>query len=338
MASLYITSIFGNSGKTMLSAGLGKIWQDNGRKVGYLKISTSAEPDSSSAKDSQFMRNLLGLQETVEVLCPIINDKESGGDAQQAYSSISKDKEIVIIEGLPLNVSAGIIEALDAKVIVIHDYPNSFSTAIDEYKKLGVRLLGVVVNKVPRNKAVPIRNLASESLSQSGINLLGLVPEDRVLMTISIAELAEVLQGKILNSPDKSGELIESFMMGSSTFDRGPAYYGRKKNKAVFLWGERPGYRKAALAALPQGALQTSTKCIVISANGIPVPAVAQKAEEQQVPIISAPGTITDMVTALEDAMGRLKFIQEQKMPHLLETLRSNLDFKTLSDGVGLAV
>jgi len=45
-------------------------------------------------------------------------------------------------------------------------------------------------------------------------------------------------------------------MMGSSTFDRGAAYYLRKNNKAVLVWGERPGYRKAALAGLPQLALQ----------------------------------------------------------------------------------
>ena len=174
-------------------------------------------------------------------------------------------------------------------------------------------------------------------MTSSNIPVLGLIPENRLLMTLSIADLAQTLKGKILNNTEKSEELIEYFMMGSSTFDRGAAYYNRRNNKAVILWGEHAGFRKAAISNLQLAALQTSIRCLVISANSEPIPAVSQKAVEKQVPVISAPGSMLSLITILENSMGRLKFRQEQKLPRLEETLSQNLNLKLISEELGLA-
>jgi hypothetical protein len=139
------------------------------------------------------------------------------------------------------------------------------------------------------------------------------------------------LEGKILNNPEKAAELIENYMMGSSTFDRGAAYYQRKNNKAVLVWGERPGYRKAALAALPQLALQTSTRCVVISDAAVPLPAILQKAEEKGVPLISVPGKLAEVINKLEKAMQGTTFAQEQKISPLLNMLPGVLNSALLN-------
>lgn len=336
MTALYVSSITENAGKTMLCAGLGKALADSGKKVGYFKPLTSSQVESD--KDAQFMCKLLDLKEPVEAICPVVDIKgDTDEPLRQAYSIAAQDKDIVIIEGMPLDISGNIIEILDARVLAVHDYNNQFSLAIEEYKKLGGRLLGTILNKVPRNKVIRMKDQVIPEMMPAGIKLIGVIPEDRMLMTLSIADLAEALKGKILNNADNASELIENFMMGSSTFDRGAAYYIRKNNKAVILWGERPGFRKAAIANLLSGALQTSTKCIVISANGTPIPTVAQKAEAQQVPLISAPGTVPDIITSLENAMGHFKFNQEQKLPRLSEILLQSLNLELLSQELGLA-
>lgn len=336
MAILYVTSITEKAGKTMLCAGLGKNWADSRKKVGYFKPLSEGQPGND--KDAQFMQKLLDLKEPLEAICPVIGTQgDTATEIKQAYSAIAQDKDIVIIEGLPLNVSGSIIETLDARVLAVHDYSNKLTPAIEEYRRLGEKLLGSVLNKIPRNKVKQMESQVVYEMSQSGINLLGVVAEDRILAALSIADLAEALKGKMLNSADKANELIENIMMGSSTFYRGAAYYNRMNNKAVILWGERPGFRKAALANLPTGALQTSTKCIVISANGAPIPAVAQKAEAQQVPIISAPGNLPDLITALENAMEHLKFNQEKKLPKLEEILQQSFNVELLSKELGLA-
>ena len=329
MFVLYVTSLYGNSGKTMLCSGLAKTWANKGKKAGFLKPLFN---NNTSVKDILFMRRLLGLEEPVEVIGPSISVlSESANVIKQALSAISNNKDIVLIEGLPLASSSDIIEALDSKVLVIHDYSSPLNSALPEYKKLGSRLMGIVINKVPKRQLARKRSQFSEELEKRGVNLLGVLPEDRILMSMSVMDLAEAVQGKILNCPDKGEEIIENFMMGSSTFDRGPVYYNRKENKAVILWGERPGFRKAALSNLQLAAIQTSVKCMVITNNATPIPGVAQKAEEKQIPLISAGGDIKSVISVIENSFSTLKFNQEKKVPHLLEVFGQNLNFQLLA-------
>jgi uncharacterized protein len=329
MAVLYITSITEKAGKTMLALGLGKSWLDSGKSVGYLKLDGTGQSNYID-KDYIFIQKILALKEPVETLCLALK-ADNVSEIKTTLSNMGQTRDVIIIEGMPLTASSGIVESLEAKVLIIHDYSFDLGKAIPEYQKIGRRLLGIVVNKVPRRVLGRVSSQYADKLSEVHLKLLGVVPENRTLMAPSILDLAEAVQGKILSNNDQASELIENLMMGSSTFDRGAAYYNRKSNKAVILWGERPGFRKAALANLQLAALQTSTKCLIISASGAPIPAVIQKAGEKQVPIISAPGNVPALITALENAMGQIKFNQEKKLPELLEVLPQNLNLATLS-------
>jgi uncharacterized protein len=325
MAALYLTSISGNSGKTMLGAGLGKYWLDNGKKVGYFKPLATAEKGGGGSPDADaaFIKKLFGLNESAENLAGAVNDIKA------AYAGAAQGKDIVIVEGLPLNVSASVIEALDAKVLVIHDYAAPLPGVIAEYKKMGKRLVGVVLNKVPRNKVSRMESQAAEALAQAGIKFLGAIPEDRLLLTLNVGELAEVLQAKILNNSDKTGELIENVMLGALAFDSGEEYFKRKNNKAVILKGERPDMQLAAL--------QTSLRCLVLSGGAKPIPAVLQQSNVKKVPILSSNLNVQDMATAVDKAMEGRKFRQERKLPRLEEILRQALNVKLLDQGLGLA-
>ena len=302
MISLFITSLSGNAGRTMLCAGLGKYWLDSGKKVGYLKpcLPPSVAPEAEDP-DAAFIHKLFGLTESVDSLTPTVNTGNlPDPHFEQAYQAAVQDKEIIIIES-DLSVVAH-LAALNARVLVVHDFAYPLVDSFNRYRELGSRLLGVIVNKVPRKDIVRVREKATGELDRSGIPLLGLIPEDRILAALSVADLVEAVHGKVLNNPEKTSGLIENIMLGSSTFDRGTAYYGRKENKAVLLWGERPGFRKAALSNLQLNALQTSTRCLVISSNGLPIPAVLQKAGESGVPLISAPGTLPEIISDIEAA------------------------------------
>jgi BioD-like phosphotransacetylase family protein len=143
---------------------------------------------------------------------------------KQAYQNVATEKDVVLIDGLSLNESGSLIESLNAKVLVVHDYSSPLISALPEYRKTGKRLLGVVLNKVPRRKLAAIQSQTAADLSPAGISFLGAIPEDRVLLGITVAELAELLQGKILSNAEKSSEVIESIMLGAMTFDSGLDY------------------------------------------------------------------------------------------------------------------
>lgn len=330
MTVLCVTSLSENAGKTMLCVALGKKWQSNGKKVGYFKPRILKATDQHEGdKDAVFIKQVLSLPEPVEVLSPAINlQGDINGAIKRAYSEINQDKDIVLVDGLSLNMCDPVIESLDATVLLIHDYSVPLSAALPEYNKLASRLSGVVLNKVPRRKLDSVKVEAVSEFSGMGFSFLGAIPEDRVLLCLTVAELGELLQGKILNNSENSAELVENIMLGAMTFDSALDYYNRKNNKAVILKGQRPDMQMAAL--------QTSARCVVLSSGADAIQVVTQQASSRKIPLISAPGDVPSMISIVEQAINRIKFNQEKKLPQLMSIISQNVDLQPVSVKLGI--
>jgi len=332
LVTLYITSSEAGAGRTTVCAGVGKCLLDDGKKVGFLKPTiTDVEnpPKEIADSDPVFMKSIFALEEPVDRLCPVISDGSNlGNKVKEASSSVAAGKDVLIVEGI---CESGIAEALGARVIIIEDYSSQLSEAklINTCQKFGKYLLGVVLNKVPRSKLEQVRNGRPAQFAKAGINVLGVLPEDRVLLTLTIGELAEHLQGKILNCAEKSTELVENFMLGAMTVDSGPEYFGRRANKAVVVRSGRPDMQLAAL--------ETSTRCLILSGNEEPTRTVLYGAEDKGIPVILAEGDTAAIVTGIEDALGKARFNQEKKLSELIEIMEQHFDFQAVYKGLGIA-
>jgi BioD-like phosphotransacetylase family protein len=341
LAALYVTSLQAGVGKTAVCAGLGRHLQGDGKKVGFIKpmvADIKSRDKVAIDSDAEFIKYVLALEEPVDSLCPVIGGEgELDERIKQAYARVSKGKDVVIVEGVwrqrpggrPIEASYGVVEALDARVIIVEPYSQELSGAkfIDKYKDFGEYLLGVVVNKVPRSRVEPV----SEQLSSQngGVDILGVFPEDRALFSLTVGELAEHIHGEILSGAEKSGEVVENFMLGALTVDSGLDYFGRKANKAVVVRGERPDMQLAAL--------ETPTKCLVLSGGVSPIGVVRRSAEDKGIPIILTKGDVASVVNSVELALGKPRFNQEKKLPRLIEIMEQQFDFQALYKGLGLA-
>ncbi len=330
MVCLYVTSVEEGAGRTTICAGLGRHLLESGQKVGFFKPIIGEQPSKKAIDpDALFMKRALGLDDIVDSICPVIGDQdELASRVKKAYTKISSGKDVVITEGI---FEPSIIQALDARVIAVEDYSNQSAGVkfVDRYKDLGKNLLGIILNKVPESKLERVRGEITTQPSGIGIGILAVFPEDRVLFALSIGELAEWVQGEILNSAEQSAELVENFMIGAKTVDPGPEYFSRKSNKAVIVRGERPDMQLAAL--------ETSTRCLVLCGNTLPTHAVLYGAETKKVPVILVKGDIITTVGSIEDALGKSRFNQEKKLPELADIMGQNLDFQALYQGLGIA-
>jgi hypothetical protein len=337
LTALYITSPQAGAGKTLLCAGLGRHLKGDGKKVGFFKpiVSDIKSPDKKATdSDAEFLKHILALKESIDSLCPVIGGEgDIASKIKQAYAKVSKGKDVVIIEGIwrqrpgarPVEASYEIVEVLDARVIIVEPYSPDLSRAkfIDKYQDFGQYLLGVVFNKVPRSQMEAVH------AELGGVAVLGLLPEDRVLFGLTIGELAERIQGKILNGADKSAELVENFMLGALGVDSGLDYFSRKANKAVVVRAERPDMQLAAL--------ETSTKCLVLSGDISPTYAVLRRAEDKGIPIILTRADTASVVNSVEQALGKTKFNQLEKLSRLTQIMEQQLDFQTIYKELGLA-
>jgi BioD-like phosphotransacetylase family protein len=215
-------------------------------------------------------------------------------------------------------------KTMKAKIIAVEAFSVGGSPFIDAYKGFGGDLLGVVINKVPRSQFRHVRAQVESFFKAAGIKLLGIIPENRMLLAVTVGELAENLGGKILNSEAKADELVENYMLGAMVVGSGLDYFGRKERKAAIIRRDRPDMQLAAL--------ETSTVCLVLSGGeGPPAPGVLYKAESRGIPVISAGAPTGDIVAVVEETLRKTRVHQTGKLARLAETVGQNIDIKALT-------
>jgi BioD-like phosphotransacetylase family protein len=241
MVALYIVSAQVASGKTTIAVGLGRRLLEEGRKVGYLRPLVGEKPTDISLSDSRFMKKVLNLPEDVALLSPSLGgDKALADRAREAYIEVSQNKEVVIVEGYcgpkpaedASQAAYEMARALKAKAIIVESYASGKSAPqyLDSYLGFGENLLGFILNKVPKKELGHACEELTSRFTESEMRILGLVPEARALVAFTVAELAEQINGELLNNGEKAGELVENVMTGAMCVDSGLDYFGRKAN------------------------------------------------------------------------------------------------------------
>jgi len=339
--ALYIVSAEPGAGKTALAAGIGRSLLGEGKRVGYLSpVLADRKPEGAEA-DARFMKQVLGLAEKPGALCPRLDGERRLADrAREAYIEVAQNRDVVIIEG---DCGKGpeddgsrecyqVAEAVKAGVVTVEAYANGNPAPrfLESYRGFGQNLLGVIVNKVPASQLARVCDEITSRFGKAELRILGVVPEDRILAALSVGELAEHIGGKVVGKAEKSIDLVENVMAGAMCVDSGLDYFGRKANKAVVVRDDRPDMQMAAL--------ETSTRCLVISGGGEPIDYVSLKAGEKGIPIILTKSSTEAVIQGIEDALDRSRFRQEKKLTRLAELLQQHLDFPAIYRGLGLSL
>jgi len=349
MVSLYLTSMGEGAGKSVLCAALGRKFKTAGRKVGFFKpIAILPETAGATDKDAEFIKNALTLSEPLALLCPVsLSAKDFAAVANEkdpvwlnkikdAFPKVSQGKDVVLVEGVgdfksgsaAAVVEGKIVEALGAKIILIVRYQTDLDVnqITSAAKAIGGRLLGVLINAVPEHRMEQVKSNLVPALEKGGIKVLGVLPEDRALFTISVGELAEHLGGSILNSPERSEELVESVMVGAMSSDSALSYLSLKPKKAVITRGDRPDIQLAAL--------ESSISCLILTNNINPVPNVLNLAQSANVPIVMVKEDTRQTLDSIEGAFSKAKFSHEKKVERLEQLLEQNVNMGVIYQAV----
>jgi BioD-like phosphotransacetylase family protein len=349
MVSLYLTSMGEGAGKSILCAALGRKFKAAGRKVGFFKP-VAIIPAGAGAfdKDAEFIKHALTLSEPLDLLCPVslgandfaaaANEKEPAWlkKIKEAFPKVSQGKDVVLVEGAgdfkpgsaAAVVNSKIAEALGAKIMLIVLYQSELDAnqIASAAKALAGKLLGVLINAVPERRMAKVKSNLVPALEKEGIKVLGILPDDRALFTISVGELAEHLSGNILNSAENSGELVESVMVGAMSPDSALSYLNLKHKKAVITRGDRPDIQLAAL--------QTSISCLVVTNNINPIPNVLGLARTAGVPVITVKKDTRQTLDSIEGAFGKAKFSHEKKVDRLEQLMEQNVNLDAIYQAV----
>ncbi len=338
MISLYVTSLESGDGKTTFSAGIARLFQEANKKVGFLKP-VIAGPDATGNgyvdPDASFLQKALSLAEpagSVNVIAPADQLKSA---FQKAASALESKIDILVVEGLNLAgkngaLAADLAKSLPARVILVarHNKDISPEKLIQAAGPVKDRLLGVIINGVPKSRLDKAKEGLAAPIEKASLRVLAMVPEDRVLFSVSVGDLAEALNGKVLVNANRMDAIAENFMLGAMTLESGKNYFNRKSNKVAIIRGERPDMMLAAL--------HTSTVGIIATGDVKPSDQPMLEAEVKKVPVISVAKPTAEVAAAVEKVLAGARFRQVKKLDRLADILGQTLDFKALSKSLNV--
>jgi BioD-like phosphotransacetylase family protein len=103
--------------------------------------------------------------------------------------------------------------ALKAQVLVVEPWrgDDSVDALFGARTLLGERFAGGVLNKIPATMLDHIKGTVKPFLERKGVPVFGVIPRDKFLESTTVAQLNEILNGKVLCCEDKLDEFVENF-------------------------------------------------------------------------------------------------------------------------------
>lgn len=353
MKALYITSGETFSGKSALCVGLGIRFRKDGLKTGYMKpvvVNCEVRDGIPFDEDVNFARRIFEMAEPFDVVCPValtpakLDQQLRGPDVNyepkllEAFAKMAENRDVLVLEGgrsLREGYVAGlppkrVVDLMGAKVLMIVKYDESLMidrilTGQNYFKEA---LIGAVINEVPRPQLEHVQEAIVPFLTRHGVKVLGVIRKEPLLAAPSVRELADGLNAELLCASECFDELVETFLVGAMSADSALSYFRRKPNKAVITGGDRTDIQLAAL--------ETSTRCLILTGNLYPAPHVINRAEELCVPVLLTKMDTLATIEIIERYFDRSRFQQPQKVERFSALLDEYLDFAALYDALEL--
>ncbi|MBI5213815.1 MAG: phosphotransacetylase family protein [Nitrospirae bacterium] len=344
MIPIFIASNKSYSGKTFFALGLGMKLIEQGYKVGYIKpfgrTPVKKGHDVFDA-DALFMKEALSLPDALNVISPFVIGFETQnllfeGEIKDAKKRIAdavesqKDKDFVLIggagdlfEGAAFEIDAPrLIKDLQARAVLVESWSGDVSVdaLMGAHKLLGEQFIGGIINKVPLNAVPHVKETVKPFLEKKGIAVFGVFQEDNLLKSITVRDLNEILNGKALCCEDRLDEAVENFSIGAMDVDSALSYFRRIPNKAVITGAHRSDIQLAAM--------ETSTKCIILTGGLHTNDVVIGKAEAKGIPIISIADDTFTAIDRIESVIGKTRIRDRGKIDRTKEIIEAKFDME----------
>ncbi len=223
-----------------------------------------------------------------------------------------------------------VAEEVDAAILLVTRYKSVFSveTLLSAKKRLGDRLLGVLLNDIPTDQLEAVDTEMRPFLEQQGIPVLGMLPKSDLLRSVSVGELVNQLQAEVLCRPDRLDLMVESLAIGAMNVNAALRYFGQRRNMAVVTGGDRVEIQLAAL--------ESSTQCLILTGKLPPAPFILTKAEELEVPILSVDLDTLTTVEIVDRTFGQVRLHEPIKVQCIRQLMANHFDVNRLLSQLGL--
>jgi BioD-like phosphotransacetylase family protein len=353
MRSIMVSSPELYSGKSAITMALTLMLKDAGYSVGYMKPVGNIIVDADGVltdDDALNMKKAFELPEGLDDLAPILftsrllNDVLEGGEESLSqkldatFKKVSKGKDIMLLEGAG-DMSGGSALGLSdfdvsrmtgSKVLLVTRYCDDFTiNHIVTYLEMmpgDVELIGIVFNSIGPNFVSFVKEKVAPYFEKKGVKVLGVIPQNKALMSVTAGEIAEALHGQVLAGKGSLNASVSGIVVGAMSLDNALKIFRRMPQKAVITGGDRADTQTAALEA--------RSKCLLLTGNLYPTAPILGRAEELGIPVILFPEDTMTLVGKMESLLRSVRIKNPQKVKLMKTMFSEHVDVKRIMDAI----
>jgi BioD-like phosphotransacetylase family protein len=315
---IFVAATEQNVGKTTTSLGLYGVLRKRFGSIGFIKPVGQRFIEIEGKRideDSVLIRDTFDTQIPIEDMSPIAVEPDftrryieaSNGDQlvrriRHSFDRASWEKNFAIIEGTGhagvgsvFDLSnARVASLLKSKVLLVT--PGGIGRPIDEaamnkalFDAAGVEVIGVIMNKVVQSKYDYISDFARRGFARLGLELLGVLPQERMLSEPTLQDVCGVIRGEVLAGGEqlrvRAGNVMIGAMQPANVLDR------LEDRTLLVVPGDREDIILAAIsfAQAPESIADHGLVGMVLSESLRPGRVVEELIAAAPLPIIASP-------------------------------------------------
>jgi hypothetical protein len=282
---------------------------------------------SLGLKDDQVRSPLVSLTDnSLEKRIKGEDNTDYGATLSTYLQDLSGD--IILIEG-PSTLTEGslfdlsmqqVAQTIGTPVLLVARYTSSqmIDSVLKAKQVLGDYLLGVVINDVPTEGLDRLKHLIVPFLESHGIDIFGILPQNDLLRSITVREIARQLKAEVVCRPDRLDLMVGTLSIGAMNVNSALEYFRKGENKAVVTGGDRTDLQLAAL--------ETSTSCLILTGHMPPQSLIISRAEDLEIPILSVDYDTLKTVEIVDKAFGKIRLHEPIKVECIQDLMAKHFE------------
>jgi len=359
---IFIAATKQNDGKTTVSLGLICNFQNRFKKVGFIKPIGQRYLEEEGLKideDSLLIEEVCGIKCGLKDMSPIAVEKgftekyiarpdtqSITGQIKESVRRVSRGNSLVIIEGTGHagvgsvfdHSNATVAKLVGSKVIIISS--GGIGRPIDEivlnkalFEREGVKVLGVIINKVLPNKFDKINNLVRKGFERKGIDVLGVIPYNPMLSRPTIEQILEETDFELLCGRDYLESSVSQVIVGAMEPHDAIKYI--VEDSLMITPGDREDMIMTALGCFREGdEKRLKVSGIVLSGGITPDAPIMNLLNKAQIPVLLARSDTYDVATTIHDLTVKIRPRDTDKINAVIKLIKDNVDLDKIFRGI----
>ena len=362
MKRVFIAATKQNDGKTTVSLGLIKNLQERFKKIGFIKPIGQRYLEEEGMKideDSILIEKICGIKCGLKDMSPIAVERgfteryiarpekdPISNQIKTSFNRVAKGNSAVIIEGTGHagvgsvfdHSNAYVAKLLGSKVIIISS--GGIGRPIDEillnkalFEKEGVKVLGVIINKVLPEKFDKINRLVRRGLERKKVNVLGVIPYDPMLARPTIEQILEETDYELLCGKDYLERSVSEVIVGAMESHDAIKYI--VNDSLIITPGDREDMIMTALSCFRStDEKRLKVAGIVLTCGITPDAQIMNLLSKAQIPVLLAKADTYYVATSIHDLTVKIRPSDTDKVNAVIKLIKDNVDLDKILRGM----